>query len=82
MIFTLTTISKPNDFPEDRPIWVAKSHPAATVGEIDAIAEHIEFDDSTATYRLTPIPNIVADDIFISPVIRSVPVTVHATIRG
>lgn len=82
MIFTLTTISQPNDFPEDRPIWVAKSHPTATVGEIDAIAEQIEFDDSTATYRLSPIPRTVAEDIFISPVLRSVPVTVRATIRG
>lgn len=82
MIDTLTTLSKPNDFPEDRPVWVAKSHSAATVGEVDTIAELVEFDYSTATYRLSPIPRIVADDIFISPVIRSIPVTVHATIRG
>ncbi|MBK7392716.1 MAG: hypothetical protein IPI64_05355 [Chloracidobacterium sp.] len=82
MIFTSTTLLKPNDFPEDRPVWVAMSHPATTVGEITAIAEHIEFDDSTSTYRLRPIPSFDADDIFISPIIRSFPVTVHATIGG
>lgn len=82
MIFALTTISPPNEFPKDRSVWVAKSYPAATVGEIDAIAEFIEFDDSTATYLLSPIQRKPADDIFISPIIRSVPVTVSATIRG
>lgn len=82
MMFTPTTVSLPNGFCEDRPIWIAKNYPAATVGEIGTIAEYLEFDDSTATYRLRPIPQGAADDIFISAVIRSVPVTLRATIRG
>lgn len=81
-MFGLATISLPEEYRSEPYYFVAKNHPATTVGEIDRISDSIEFDDSTATYRFFPVDGTRQQDIFISPLIRTVPVTITASVLG